>query len=88
MSSCRRLADSRGLTATFVECGEDSRQYGHVAHLKEMPADTLTFAVYDVSLFSYADILRIFEQNSRKNVMIGTFNPKSHILITDQEVLR
>lgn len=88
MSSCRRLADSRGLTATFIECDEGSREAGHVAHLRNMPTDAVTFAVYDVSLFSYADILRIFEQNSRKNVMIGTFNPKSHILITDQEVLR
>lgn len=88
LSSCRRLADNRGLTARFVECSVVDREKGHEAYLDRLSSDTVTYVVYDISLFSYGDILRAFEGNPRKNVLIGTFNPRNHILITDQEVLR
>lgn len=87
-SQCRRLADSRGLTARVVECTADARTDGHSGLLDTIPSDVPTYIVYDTSLFSYDDMLRTFEQNSRRNVLMGTFYPKSHLLITDQEVLR
>ena len=88
IASCRRLADNRGLSAKFVECVEADRENGHASRLSNIPSDNVTYVVYDISLFDYADILRIFEGNTRGNVLIGTFNPKTHILITDQEVLK
>ena len=71
-----------------MECSVVDREKGHEAYLDRLSSDTVTYVVYDISLFSYGDILRAFEGNSRKNVLIGTFNPRNHILITDQEVLR
>ena len=88
IKACRRLADSRGLTAEFVECTEENVACGHADLLGRMSRNNVVYVVYDISLFSYADILRIFEENTRKNVLIGTYNPRTYTLITDQEVIR
>ena len=49
---------------------------------------TTTYIVCDTTLFSYAEILAIFERNPKNNVLMGTYNPKNHTVITDKEVLR
>ncbi len=88
MKSCKMLADSRGLTASFVERTADNAMLGHAALLDKLSPAVTTYVVFDTSLFSYSDMLRLLEENSRKNVMLGTYNPRNRTLITDQEVVR
>lgn len=82
------LADSRGLTASFVERTADNAMQGHAELLDRLLPTLTTYVVFDTSLFSYSDMLRLLEENSRKNVLIGTYNPRNRTLITDQEVVR
>ncbi len=88
MKSCRMLADSRGLTASFVERTADNAMKGHAELLDRLLPTLTTYVVFDTSLYSYSDMLRLLEENSRKNVLIGTYNPRNRTLITDQEVVR
>lgn len=88
MKSCKMLADSRGLTASFVERTADNAMQGHASLLDKLSPVVTTYVVFDTSLFSYSDMLRLLEENSRKNVMLGTYNPRNRTLITDQEVVR
>ncbi len=88
LKACRRLADSRGLTADFVECTDTDSLKEHVPMLDRLSPSMTTYVVCDISLFCYSDILRFFEDNARKNVLIGTYNPRNHIIITDQEVVK
>ena len=44
--------------------------------------------VYDTESYSYDDIFRIFSGSSRRNVLIGTYSPKTHVVITAREVIR
>lgn len=86
---CRRIADDKGLSARFVVC-KDNEDRKRVADSTAAMATggTTTYIVCDTSLFSYAEILDIFETNPKNNVMMGTYNPKNHTVITDKEVLR
>lgn len=88
MAECRRIADSKGLSAKFLERDEDNKL--DIQHeIDDMRSPQVTaYLVLDMSLYSYSEFLNCFEQSPRKNVFMGTYNPKSHIVITDKEVLR
>ena len=88
LKSCRRIVDNKGLSASYLECGEeDKMRVGERLDKVVCPTDK-TFVVCDTHLYKYSEILNLFESNPRKNVSLGTFNPQNHTVITENEILR
>lgn len=86
-AECRSMANAKGLTAKFIECANgDTVNHADFGALINQAANT--YIVYDTGLYSYEEILDIFERNTMPNVFIGTYNPYNHTVITDMEVLR
>jgi len=78
LDMCQRLTRRKGLTASFVD-------------KKDYDRDTIaqgTCVVYDTSTFSYQDIIDEGTKNYDKSCDIGTFNPRTRILITTKEVIK
>ena len=84
---CRLISRRKGLTAAF-HCSDDApvdvdgllRQY---ADFK----DKILF-VFDIDTYTYADILRYISKNSNQQLSLGTFNNKTKIIITSNEILK
>lgn len=86
---CRRIADDKGLSARFIVCTDNDKKQQIAENAVSVAADgTTTYVVCDTALYSYAEILAIFEKSPKNNVMVGTYNPHNHTVITDKEVLR
>lgn len=84
IGECRRICRRRGVEAEFVEGDAAAMPDGH----KGMKlGGQCVNVVYDTDSYSYSDILRIFQENSRPNVFIGTYNPHTHVIITPGEVM-
>ena len=84
IDDCRRICRRRGVDAEFVEGSAAVMPDGH----KDMDfGKQCVNVVYDTGSYSYGDIFRIFNENSRPNVFIGTYNPHTHIIITPREVM-
>lgn len=87
IESCRKLANDKGLTSYFVVADERcSLTHAERAGIANLSA--LVYVVYDISVFRYEEILAMFAEAPVENVRIGTYNPKTHIVITDAEVIR
>ncbi len=87
-AAAERISDGKGLSAKIIVTPAEEK----VTDLKELDTEiepgTSTYVVCDTSLYSYSEILTIFERSPHKDVNIGTFNPKNRIIITDREILR
>ena len=84
IGECRRICRRSGVEAEYVEGDAVAMPDGH----KGMKfGGQCVNVVYDTDSYSYSDILRIFQENSRPNVFIGTYNPHTHVIITPGEVM-
>lgn len=88
LDQCRRLAMRKGLSATFFEADETSVPQGHITALTHTEKDAITYVVYDTDAYSYDTILRLFAQRPDYRVRIGTYNRKTRILITEEEIIK
>ena len=88
MKSCRRIADNKGLSASYMELDETDKMHIGGQLDSRINPSVNTYVVCDTSLYKYSEILQLFENKPRKNVSMGTFSPKSHIVITEKEILR
>lgn len=88
IANCRKLANDNGLKARFVECDERTCKEGHLGFMDSISQGTVTYAVYDVDAFSYSTILGIFAGSPKDNLIIGTYNKRSNIVITDREIIK
>ena len=86
VGECRRLARRSALEAVFVEGDEHSMPDGHACIA--LPDAQDVCVVYDTGAFGYATILRIFHDNQRKGVRMGTYCRTTKTLITREEVIK
>lgn len=84
LESFHNIAEDNGLDALFVEGDAQSHPNGHYG--MERSNTEYTFVVYDTEAFSYEQILAIFANHPQKNVYIGTYTPKTKILITASDI--
>lgn len=85
---CRTLTRKKGLSAEFVVGNEKTLPEGHLHYKELIDPEKLTFIVYDTDAYSYQHILKLFASEPVQNVRIGTFNTKSHTLITEEDVIK
>ncbi|MBR1468666.1 MAG: glycosyltransferase family 2 protein [Prevotella sp.] len=86
LDACRKLAQSKGLDAQFIEADSRTRPEGHQG--VEMPENRHVYVVYDTDAFRFSDILERFSSNSRHGVTIGTYLPQQNTIITADEIIK
>ena len=87
LQACRDIAAAHGLQARFVRADADMLPDGHVGDILERP-DTLTYAVYDTTVYSYGHIIGLFANRPIDNVEMGFFYPEDCMIITKEDVIR
>ena len=87
LQACRDIAAAHGLLARFVRADADMLPDGHVGDILERP-DTLTYAVYDTTVYSYGHIIGLFANRPIDNVEMGFFYPEDCMIITKEDVIR
>lgn len=80
---CQAICRRRGIEAEFVEGTEQTLPEGHSS--MQLSDTERINVVYDTEAYSYDSIFRIFQAHSKPNVSIGTYSPKTNIIITDKE---
>lgn len=86
IAKCRQLCRRRGVEMEFVEGNSTTMPHGH--NNMEFAVKQTYSVVYDVESFSYDSIFGIFQEDSKHNVQIGTYNPATNTIITAREVIR
>ncbi len=84
ISKCSAKAQQYDLDIQTIEGNEQSLPNGH-AHLS-FPNNQAIYIVYDVNAYSYQHILDLFKQNSAENVSLGTYDKRSDVIITQEDV--
>ena len=82
---CQQLAEDNGLSARFVEADNDILAKGHQS--LEISNDNKTYVVYDTEKFSYEKIMNIFSVEPKKNVEVATYDVKTKVLITSDNII-
>lgn len=83
---CRALTLKHGLNAMFYIADETSAPDGHITLMPSENLKNPTVVVYDTSAYSYAAILKNLANNESSSLCIGTYNPKSNIIITANNI--
>ena len=86
IAQCRNIARRKGLEAVFYERNAEDNPEGHLG--LELPKNNIVYVVYDVEAYSYDDILNIFAKGVADNVYIGTYNSRTRIIITPEEIFK
>lgn len=60
---------------------------GHLALTDLLPQDAPLVVVYDITAYSFDQIFEIFGREPRENVLIGTYNPSTQLIITGNEII-
>lgn len=87
LQACRDIAASHGLQARFVRADAVMLPDGHVGDILQRP-DTLTYAVYDTTVYSYGHIIGLFANRPIDNVEMGFFYPEDCMIVTKEDVIR
>lgn len=87
LECCKRIVADNGLAADLRVVDTVTADLLSAGGEVES-ARGVDYVVYDTSMFSYGEILRIHEKNPSENVRIGTFLPRYQVVITAQEVFQ
>ena len=89
IEACHRIATRKGLNSIGYEGNAKTLPKGHLQLTnlfeKKQPQDRF-YIVYDLSSYSRAEVLNIFAGEPKDNVQIGTYDPATGMLITEQDV--
>lgn len=88
LRKCRALAKAHGLEARFVMGNSNTLPQGHLSESILANAKKETCVVYDVSAYTYKDMLHIISSQPTPSTYLGTYDPNTEILITPNEILR
>ncbi len=86
IAQCRNIARRKGLEAVFYERNATDNPEGHLGI--ELPKNEIVYVVYDVEAYGYGDILDIFSKSEGGNVFVGTYNSRTRIVITPEEIFK
>ncbi len=90
LEECREISRRSGLDALFVEGNADTLPHGHQSEsVLELLAHRVgdIYIVYDVDAYSYDQIFSCFMENPLDAWRMGTFDARTHKIITDSDVI-
>lgn len=85
LEKCRKIAFRKGLKADYHSIDSAIADKGHNA--LSLNNKNTTVVVYDLEVFSFSKLLSIMSENPSRNIMLGTYNPESEVLITHNETI-
>lgn len=77
----QQIAEDYGLDIDLLDATQQTHPQGHAGTMPFNPQDYLHI-IYDLQDYSTAKVLEIFENNTRPNIHIGTYSPRTHTIIT------
>ena len=85
----KKLAHTNGLDFSCYEGTQADTPNGHVSipNLR-FDKDKITYIVYDISAYSYSNVLDIFASSPHDNVEMAFYHPSDNILISCSEILK
>lgn len=86
VAKCRQIAKRNAMEADFFEGHAEDMPDGHLGI--DMPDAARTYVVYDTGAYSYKDIFSLFQRSPKDTVRIGTYNPKTNIVITGEDIFK
>ena len=87
IAACRTIAQKKALTGEFRVADHKRLPDGHLALTDLLPLDAPLVVVYDITAYSFDQIFEIFGREPRENVLIGTYNPSTQLIITGNEII-
>ena len=87
IAACRTIAQKKALTGEFRVADHKRLPDGHLALTDLLPQDAPLVVVYDITAYSFDQIFEIFGREPRENVLIGTYNPSTQLIITGNEII-
>lgn len=87
---CRDISLRTTLDALFLEGTAQSLPLGHLTPAVRQQIEGRAgdvYVVYDVSVYAYGQIFDIFMEESVNSWKMGTFDPATHKVITDRDVM-
>ena len=87
---CRDISLRTTLDALFLEGTAQSLPLGHLTPAVRQQIEGRAgdvYVVYDVSVYTYGQIFDIFMEESVNSWKMGTFDPSTHKVITDRDVM-
>jgi N-acetylglucosaminyl-diphospho-decaprenol L-rhamnosyltransferase len=88
LEQCKRLSRRKGLSSSFLEADESTLPNGHLDCLSKFDQQLVTYVVYDTDSYQYDTILNLFCSNPYPNIRLATYNKKTKILITEEEIIK
>lgn len=88
LEDCKLIAFKKGLNAKFIIGDEISVPNGHRDVVDEYAESHNVCVVYDTKGYSYEHMLQIMANDVNCNVEIGTYNPQTHTIITQNEIFK
>ncbi len=90
LAECREISAHTALEALFVEGDAESLPLGHLSSSVQEQMEGRAgevYVVYDVSAYTYEQIFSIFMSAPEKNWKMATFDPSTHKIITDRDIM-
>jgi len=90
MDACKTFVRQKAIDAVFVEGDNVSLPEGHLSQkVKDvLNASSCQYIVYDISSYSFDNILELFSRNPQDNLFLATYDPENNIVITAEDVLK
>lgn len=87
LESCRTIANDNALDAEFITLAPEHSNdlIKQINHHKFQEKKGHSFIVYDLSVFSFSQILNKFATTPYDNIYLGTYNPERKLIITHFE---
>lgn len=86
LAQCKTIAFREGMDAQFIEGNGRTNPNGH--QTESLPKQSAVCVVYDTEAYAYTDIFRIFSQSPSQNVCLGTYNPRTKVIITPTDTFQ
>lgn len=84
--ACIKKAREKGLRAGYVIGNDCTLPNGHHDTTDLIDENLKTYVVYDTSSYSYSRILDIITKSPNSKIHLGTYNDKSDVIITEEEI--
>ena len=87
VEDCRRIAKEKALTGVFHVADHRSVPDGHLSLMSQAEMTSPLVVVYDITAYSFEQIFELFAREPHENVLIGTYNPSTQLIITGNEII-
>ena len=87
LDACAAISRRKGLTSRY--CTGRTKVETEMEALTSTATDkTITYVVFDTAVFSYSQMLALMAAHNHRNIRLGTFNGRTKMIITPNEIIK